>query len=154
MRLRQREEGSALLVIMLVMAMMGIIGFAALEAVTRDQRVAGYQKRKKTAFFAAEAAVAQAKNALRANSTPDFAPGTLGDTDIHPSGQPSYSLDTSAGASTTNLGLGAMPGMNMVITQGGAPKFMMRYWRVRVKGEAPGGSLARIEFTSGRVVTN
>jgi len=32
---RIRQQGSALLIVMLVMAMMGIIGFAALEAVRR-----------------------------------------------------------------------------------------------------------------------
>ncbi len=42
---RKRQQGSALLIVMLVMAMMVIIGFAALEAVTRDQRVAGFMMR-------------------------------------------------------------------------------------------------------------
>ena len=64
-RSRKRQQGSALLIVMLVMAMMAIIGFAALEAVTRDQRVAGFMKRKKTAFFAAEAGVSAALHALR-----------------------------------------------------------------------------------------
>lgn len=153
-RHRRREEGSALVIVILVMTMMGLIGFAGLETVTRDQRVAGYQKRKKTAFFAAEAGVAAAKHALKMTQDPTFATGSLGDTTIHPSGQPTYSMDPSSGSSTTNLGVSALPGMNMVITQNGAPKFMMRYWRVRVKGDAPGGTVSKIEFTTGRVVTN
>ena len=68
---RRRQQGSALLIVMLVMAMMGLIGFAALEAVTRDQRVAGFMKRKKIAFFAAEAGVSTALHALRVNARSD-----------------------------------------------------------------------------------
>lgn len=148
------EHGSALLITMFIMALMAIVGFAALEAVMRDQSVAGFQKRQKMAFFAAEAGVTESYNALRLNENPTFADGSLGDTTIYPKGQPSYGLDTSAGASTQNLGLGAFPGMNMRIGQNGAPAFTMRYWRVRVRGQAPGGSLARIETVSGRVVAN
>ncbi len=153
-RCNRRDQGSALLITMFIMALMGIVGFAALETVMRDQSVAGHQKRQKTAFFAAEAGVTESFNALRANEDPTFAAGNLGDTSMYPHGQPSYSLDTSAGAATQNLGLGAYPGMNMAIGQNGAPTFSMRYWRTRVKGEAPGGSLSRIETVSGRVVVN
>ncbi len=148
------EQGSALLITMFIMALMAIVGFAALEAVMRDQSVAGFQKRQKTAFFAAEAGVTESYNALRANADPSFADDNLGDTSIYPKGQPTYGLDTSAGAATQNLGIGAFPGMNMTIGQNGSPTFTMRYWRVHVKGEAPGGSLARIETVSGRVEAN
>jgi hypothetical protein len=153
-RSRQLEQGSALLITMFIMALMAIVGFAALETVMRDQSVAGFQKRQKTAFFAAEAGVTESYNALRANEDPTFVDGNLGDTTMYPKGQPTYGLDTTAGAATQSLGLGAFPGMNMTIGQNGSPAFTMRYWRVRVKGEAPGGSLARIETVSGRVVAN
>jgi hypothetical protein len=92
--------------------------------------------------------------ALRDNGAPDFTASTLGDTSIHTHGLPSYSLDTSSGSATSDLGVGAFPGMNMVIGTNGAPKFMMRYWRANVKGEAPGGTVARIEFATGRVMLN
>ncbi len=151
---RKRQQGSALLIVMLVMAMMGIIGFAALEAVTRDQRVAGFMKRKKTAFFAAEAGVSAALHALRTTEQPDFAPATVGDASWFTMGLPTYSLDTSGGASSTNLGTGAMPGMNMQIGQNNSPKFTIRYWEVNVKGEAFGGTISRIAFASGTVETN
>ncbi len=154
-RLRQRrQQGSALLIMTLVMALMGIVGFAALEAVTRDQRVAGYQKRKKVAFQAAEAGVSVALHALRVNEDPTCAPGTVGDATAFPLGLPSYSMDTTSGASSSDLGPGAFPGMNMNLGQNNKPKFLMRYWEVHVKGEAPGGSLARIEFASGTLEAN
>jgi Tfp pilus assembly protein PilX len=151
---RKRQQGSALLIVMLVMAMMGLIGFAALEAVTRDQRVAGFMKRKKIAFFAAEAGVSAALHALRTTEEPDFAPATVGDASWFTMGLPTYSLDTSGGAASTNLGVGAMPGMNMQIGQNNSPKFTIRYWEVNVKGEAFGGTVSRIAFASGTIETN
>jgi Tfp pilus assembly protein PilX len=150
----KREQGSALLIVMLVMVMMGIIGFAALEAVTRDQRVAGFTKRKKEAFFAAEAGVTAALYALRTTEEPDFTAGTVGSTAWFEYGLPTYSMDTSSGASSSNLGVGAMPGMNMQIGQNNAPKFTIRYWEVKVKGEALGGTISRIAFASGTIEAN
>ena len=151
---RRRQQGSALLILMLVMALMGIIGFAALEAVTRDQRVAGFMKRKKTAFFAAEAGVSTALHALRVNQDPTFTASTVGDSSWFAQGLPTYSLDTSSGAASTNLGVGAFPGMNMQIGQNGLPKFSIRFWEVNVKGEAVGGTVSRIQFASGTLETN
>lgn len=57
-RQRKREEGAALLVAVLVLALMGVIGLSAMETVTRDRQVAGYQSRAQTALYAAEAGVA------------------------------------------------------------------------------------------------
>jgi hypothetical protein len=151
---RKRQQGSALLIVMLVMVMMGIIGFAALEAVTRDQRVAGFMKRKKTAFFAAEAGVSAALHALRVNADPTFAPATVGDASWFPQGLPTYSMDASSGPASANLGVGALPGMNMQIGQNNSPKFTIRYWDVKVKGEAFGGTVSRIEFASGALEAN
>jgi Tfp pilus assembly protein PilX len=151
---RKRQQGSALLIVMLLMAMMGIIGFAALEAVTRDQRVAGFMKRKKTAFFAAEAGVSAALHALRTNEDPTFAQATVGNASWFAQGLPTYELDTSAGAASSNLGTAAFPGMNMQIAQNNMPKFTIRYWEVNVKGEAVGGTISRIQFVSGTLEAN
>jgi len=151
---RRRQQGSTLLIVMLVMAMMGIIGFAGLEAVTRDQRVAGFMKRKKVAFFAAEAGVSAALHALRTTEKPDFAPSTVGDASWFTMGLPAYSLDTSGGPASKNLGVGALPGMNMQIGQNGVPKFTIRFWEVNVKGEAFGGTISRIQFASGALEAN
>jgi Tfp pilus assembly protein PilX len=151
---RKHQQGSALLIAMLVTVMMGIVGFAALEAVTRDQRVAGFLKRKKTAFFAAEAGVAAALHGLRVNEDPTFAQSTVGDASWFQHGLPTYELDTDAGAASTDLGLGALPGMNLQIGQNNSPKFTIRYWEVNVKGEAFGGTVSRIQFASGALQAN
>ena len=151
---QRRERGSALLIVMLLMVLMGLVGFAALEAVTRDQRVAGYMKRKKIAFYAAEAGVTTALHALRTTQDPTFDPGTVGDATSFPLGLPTFSMDTSSGAASTDLGAGPFPGMMMNLGPGGQPKFVMRYWEVRVKGQATGGSLAKINFAAGTFEVN
>ena len=74
------EQGSALLIAVLMLVLMGLIGIAALDAVTRDGQVAGYLNRKKVAFFAAEAGVAKALETLNNNLTPTVGQTTLSDT--------------------------------------------------------------------------
>jgi type II secretory pathway pseudopilin PulG len=59
-RAARREQGAALLVAVLVLALMGIIGLSAMETVTRDRQVAGYQSRAQTALYAAEAGISLA----------------------------------------------------------------------------------------------
>jgi Tfp pilus assembly protein PilX len=151
---RRRQQGSALLIVMLVMAMMGIIGFAGLEAVTRDQRVAGFMKRKKIAFFAAEAGVSTALHALRVNEDPTFTASTVGDGSWFTQGLPTYSMDASGGAASTDLGPAALPGFNLQTRQGGVTMFSLRIWEVNVKGEAFGGTISRIQIASGALEVN
>ncbi|MDJ0853515.1 MAG: pilus assembly PilX N-terminal domain-containing protein [Myxococcota bacterium] len=54
---RRHERGAALLVAVLFLALMGVIGLASMETVTRDRQVAGYQSRAQTSLYAAEAGV-------------------------------------------------------------------------------------------------
>jgi len=149
MDLHKNQRGSALLIVMLVMAMMGIIGFAALESVTRDQRVAGFLKRKKIAFFAAEAGVSSALYALKTNGNPTFSQATVGSTSWFEHGLPTYSMDTSGGASSAYLGPGKLEGYNMQTIQGGTTKFTLQVWEVNVIGEAIGGTVSRIQIANG-----
>ena len=55
---------------------------------------------------------------------------------------------------TYPLGNGAFPGMSLNLGQGGTPTYMLSYWRIRVEGRAPGGSVARIETVSGALLAN
>jgi Tfp pilus assembly protein PilX len=154
MDLRKHQRGSALLIVMLVMAMMGIIGFAALESVTRDQRVAGFLKRKKIAFFAAEAGVSSALYALRTNGDPTFAQATVGSTSWFQHGLPTYSMDSSGGAASKHIGPGKLEGFNMQLKQGGVTQFGLELWEVNVKGEAIGGTISRIQIANGTLEAN
>ncbi len=116
---RRRESGSALLVAVLLMALMGVVGLSSMDIVTQDRRIAGFQKRAQTALYAAEAGVAfgvglirrdapvlatQGEGALQdynpsAGGTPSFppdtAPQTLG-SDFPAPGSPSFSMDPNA----------------------------------------------------------
>ncbi len=64
-RARRDERGAALLVAVLFLALMGVIGLASMETVTRDRQVAGYQSRAQTSLYAAEAGVNFALGLIR-----------------------------------------------------------------------------------------
>jgi hypothetical protein len=148
------ERGSALLFSTFILLLLGLFGLAALGTVTRDQQVAGFQKRKKLAFYAAEAGVAKALETLTTAFAPAVPTTNVGDSSIFPHGQPSYRLDSSAADPIEPLGNGAFPGMSLNLGQGGTPTYMLSYWRIRIEGRAPGGSVARIETVSGALLAN
>ena len=148
------QGGSAMVIAMLMLMLMGLIGFAALATVTRDAQVSGAQVRKKTAFYAAEAAIAKALETMRTTGTPTITNTDLGDTTVYPYGRPSYAVDSSTATPIESLGLGGFPGMNLQLGQDGSPLFQMEMFRVRVQGTAPGGSLSRIEIVSGVLSTH
>jgi hypothetical protein len=161
--MRRRESGSALIITVLVMLLLGAIGLSALDTVMRDQQVAGYQNRSSTAFYAAEAGIAAAKDVVRRNVlsgterlsfVDKAAPVLIGDTYLHPNGQPLYygspepgsgedaiqSLDHSlkiAGAAGSDMRQGMGPSWN---------NFAL--WKIRVAGETPDGAVARIEVVT------
>jgi hypothetical protein len=73
---RRRASGSALLSAMLILALMTVLAVGSLRTVMRDRQVAGFQKRARTALYAAEAGVARANAVIR--STPPPASGGIG----------------------------------------------------------------------------
>jgi hypothetical protein len=150
----EAERGSALLISLLLLLLLGLFGFAALNTVTKDQQVAGFQKRKKLAFYAAEAGVAKASETLTTGTQPAVPVTSLGDSSIFPHGQPSFRPDPTATDPIEPLGTGAFPGMSLNLGQGGMPTYLLSYWRIRVEGRAPGGSVARIETVSGALLAN
>jgi len=153
-RRQRRQRGSALMIAVLMLVMMGLIGFAALGTVTRDLQVTGAQFRKKVAFYAAEAGVAEALETMRNTFTPTVTTTTLSDSTTYPYGQPTYALDTQVADPIADLGVGGFPGMNLQIGQDGTPLFVMQMYRVNVQGTSAGGGLARIEMVSGVLSTN
>jgi hypothetical protein len=68
------KGGSALLSSMLILALMTVLAVGSLRTVMRDRQVAGFQKRARTALYAAEAGVARA-NALLRRSPPGSSGG-------------------------------------------------------------------------------
>jgi hypothetical protein len=159
---RRREQGMVMFITVLLLALMGGLGLAALDAASRDRDAAGYYNRETLAFFAAEAGVAHARALVRkvasTSELPAFpteaAPQTLGDTSMFPNGAgasadgnalPIYYGDPDFPNAIKSDGESAgqySEGMNM---QAKGAKAVATLWKINVKGESPDGASARIE---------
>ena len=146
----------------LLLALMGGLGLAALDAATRDRDAAGYYNRENAAFYAAEAGVAHARAIVRGVGSTDelpafpteAAPQTLGDTSLYSNWigasttgntQPVYYGDPAVANPIRSDGESAgqySEGMNL---QSKGAKAIATLWQINVKGEIPDGSSARIE---------
>ena len=151
---RRREQGSALLIAVLVLVLLGLLGLAALDTVRRDQQVAGFQNRSTVAFFAAEAGLAKAFETLTTTGTPTVPPTSIGDPAVYPYGRPSYRPDTTVADPIDPIGTAAFPGTSINIGQGGAPTYQLGFWRIQVQGDGPAGSVARAEAVAGALLAN
>lgn len=151
---RHNQGGFALLMTVLLLIMLASLAFAGLDTVQRDQQVAGFLNRKRVSLHAADAAVAKAMEALSVTGTPTVTTTDLADTTLYPHGRPSYSVDNTAASTVDGLGVGGVPGMNLQPTQNGVPAYQMQFWRVRVQGNAPGGTVSRVEFGTGSIIAN
>jgi hypothetical protein len=152
---RSREAGIALLASVLLLLMLASIGLASLNVVERDQQVAGYLNRKAIALHAADAAIARALGQLAANGTPSVPTTSIGDASLYPYGQPSYRLDPTAATPVKKAGTGGLPGFGLTGGQGGSgAQYSVQYWKIRVQGDAPGGSIARVEVLTGALISN
>lgn len=151
---QRRQGGSALLVTVMLLLMIGLVGLAALNTSTRDQQVAGFQNRKRIALYAAEAGISEAMERLVTTSVASISTTQIGDSTIFPHGQPSYQPDPAVANAIEDLGDAPFPGMGLNLGQGGLPTYQLNYWRFRVEGQAPGGSQARLEAVSGALRAN
>ncbi len=164
---RRREHGVVMFITVLLLAMMGGLGLAALDAATRDRDAAGHYNREAAAFYSAEAGVAHARAIVRRlashpDDKPAFpteaAPQTMGDTALYPNGAgatggnalPIYYGDPAEafpircddGTGNPDLGGQYTEGMNL---QEKGPKTLKSYWTINVVGRTPDGAMARIE---------
>jgi len=145
----RRESGSALLVAMMLLVLMGLIGLAALQTVSQDRQVAGYQNRARLALYAADASVALVSNLLRDPkdcTTALVVPsGTLGDGMAYPYGQPSYGPDPEVATPIRCVGKAPPdPSLGVNLTWGRA-RFQSLVWEVHSLGQTADGSSARVE---------
>jgi Tfp pilus assembly protein PilX len=148
------EGGSALLITVMLLMMLGLVGLAALNTTTRDQQVAGFQNRKRMALYAADAGISEALERLTTTSTPTISTTDLGDTSLFPYGRPSYRPDPTTASPTKDLGNAPFPGMGLNLGQGGLPTYQINYWRLRVQGLSFGGTQAKVEAVSGSLAAN
>jgi hypothetical protein len=137
-----------------ILILLALMGFAGLQTASQDRQVAHLQKRKKLSLYAAEAGVASALETLVTNSGSTIGTVTLSDGAAHPSGQPRFRPDPTVADPIESLGTGAYGGMSLNIGQGGTATYQLSYWRIRVQGEGPGGSVTRLEAVTGSLLSN
>ena len=154
-RQARRQAGSALFVALMMLVIMGFLGVAALDTVTRDRQVAGFQNRNKSAFYAAEAGVAEARSEVREvqsrTDNVDFlftpgAPRLLGDAALYDRevNLPRFYGDPDFAPAVQYLeGDGPVPdGFNY----GGSGKTIVEtFWQINVVGESADGSRVPVE---------
>jgi len=144
-----REDGSALLVTVMFLVLLGLVGLAGLDTVMRDQQVAGYQGRARIAFYAAEAGLAQARQVLEGVGSPDETPalpvGYVGDTSLYPTGAPTFQGDPNVATPIHSVGSKLFTGSGNLAS--GRPSLVQTLWRIHVQGQTPDGATTRIEAT-------
>ena len=162
---RRREEGAVLFVAILMLALMGTLAIAALDAASRDRQTSGFYNRSETAFYAAEAAASHGRALVRGvtdRSTipafPSLALGTqqaMGDAALYDReanlpiyyGDPAfpnavrYAADSGIYAGGGNL-------------QQKGQKFTNTLWQINVAGQSPDGSVSRIEVMETKILTS
>lgn len=154
--LRRRESGTALLVSILMLVMMGLLGMASLDTVMRDRQIAGYTSRARSALYAADAGVAAALDMVRTAPLPTaLATGdcitTVLPTTTLPNGT-SYQPDTSAATSNICMLSSADPcsELDASIEVGAGSIYLYTLWDMRIQGQTPDGAIARVQAMSQR----
>jgi hypothetical protein len=158
----KREGGAALIVTVMLLVLMGMIGISAMETVTQDRRVAGFQTQSKMALYAAEAGLSDAKERLTTDPNaydktavvpfPNCAASiNYGDLAIYGAlpytAQPSYCGDPTIGANPSIQYVGSQPvSINM---DQSLPREVYWLYRIRVQGQGSGAHTARLDTVAG-----
>jgi Tfp pilus assembly protein PilX len=155
---RRREQGVVMFLTVLVLALMGGLGLAALDSASRDRDSAGYYNRETSAFYAAEAGISHARAIIRGVASTDELPAFPTD------GNPQSIVGGSGGGVAANGQTAALyygdpsvpnpirsdgdsagqysEGMNL---QSKGAKAMATLWTINVTGNGPDGASSRIE---------
>jgi Tfp pilus assembly protein PilX len=162
-RQHRREQGVVMFITVLLLAMMGGLGLAALDAATRDRDTAGYYNREASAFYAADAGVQHARaviaNIQSPDETPNFPaagnPQKIGDTSAYASyiagngDLPQYYGDPDVTKAIENTDTSIAEGEGF----GGKTKRILTLWRLNIVGQGPSGETARIEAKEAKLFT-
>ena len=152
------QEGAALFVAVLILALMGALGIMAFNTVLVDRQVAGFQNRARTAFYAAEAAAAEGRSLVRTvgtrSETPALNPRALGDPALYDRefAQPSYTGDPAFADPIRYVRDGGLAGGSNLQMKG--QKFVNTLWQINVQGQSPDGSTTRIEVMETKVLAS
>ena len=162
----RRESGSAMLIAIMVLVLMGLMGFAAIDTASEDQMIAGLGNRSRSAFHAAEAGGAHGRRLVADADSRTVVPAlpttNLGDSAMYAryQTQPSYYADPNpprANAIEYVEDGGPAAGMNLA-----NPKYVTTIWQINVVGQSPenaGGlwgqraSTARVEIRQAKTLS-
>jgi len=160
----KREQGAALLVAVMLLSLLGVIGFASMDTVMRDRQVAGFQSRARTALYAAEAAVATAMGQLRQDKSStnllqsqgdleDYDPAfpTPGAPQVINTGMPQdpfFHVDPGAAQAVRYVGRGGPCGGLIIQQNANGPQFAEALFDIRVRGATPEGARSTIQATT------
>ena len=152
---RRRESGSALLVSMVLLAVMGLIGMASLDTVMRDRQVAGFQSRAQTALYGADAGIADSLEILKnevvgsALAPGDCLANALGTTTLATGTV--YGPDTTVTPNEICMLASADPCASLDASiEVGQPIYLNTIWNMRAQGVAVGGATSRLQSTADR----
>lgn len=161
---RRREGGMALMLSILLLITVSALALSTMQTAASDGTVAGFQNQEAMAFYAAEAAVAEARNLVRQmgerSQVPTYPddfpdqddPVELGAASDYPTGeQPIYYADPNPPTPIGYVGEGKQctEGCNMTI---GGAKYNHTKWQINVVGESPSGDQKRLEVVATRLL--
>ncbi len=162
-RRQRRERGSALFIAVGVLVLMGFMGIAAMDSVSKDGEVAGFQNQSRTALYAAQSGLNLGRSFVGDNNvvdertdTPPFptqgAPTLLGDLALYnvEQAQPQFYGDPTEANPVKYEKEGKIaPGTDM---REGGQKLVETLWKINVTGQSPNGSQARLEVMEARIL--
>jgi hypothetical protein len=155
---KAHQEGAALFVSVMILALMGALGIMAFNTVLVDRQVAGFQNRARTAFYAAEAAAAEGRSLVRTvgsrSDRPALNPRALGDAALYDRefAQPSYTGDPAFADPIRYIRDSRLAGGSNLQMKG--QKFVNTLWQINVQGQSPDGSTTRIEVVETKVLAS
>lgn len=143
------------MVAVMMLVLMGLIGIAALDTMTKDRQVAGFQNRARLAFYAADAGVATGMSLVLTAPSRAAVPAlpltNLGDAVIYPYGQPSYAGDPLvANPIVYSKDGGPVQGMNLQVPV----QFVNTLWDIRVEGRTSDGGRSHVEAMVTKMLDN
>lgn len=160
----RRESGIALMLSILLLITVSALAISTMQTAASDGSVAGFQNQEAMAFYAAEAAIAEARNVVRDMGErsqvpsypadfPDQAnPIEIGDASLYVTGdQPTYYVDPTVTTPIGYVGEGKQctEGCNMAL---GGTKYNHTKWQINVVGESPSGDQKRLEVVATRLL--
>ena len=163
-RRKRREAGMALMISILLLITVSALALSTMQTAASDGTVAGFQNQEATAFYAAEAAVSQARKVVRnmgersqvptypADFPTEASPKQLSSASafVH-SSRPVYYADPDAAKPIAYIGDGKQCTEGCNMTLGGA-KYNHTKWKINVVGVSPSGDEKRLEVVATRLL--